>query len=205
MAALHSLLGFAIGFAIAAPSYYAAMRLLGGGTTLALVIAGVAAVLGAGYAAIAFAKKIYRLGFFSILGLVLDLTWSMLNTAAGLLVWLPACSVKGGQFISPNRNSQRSGTFVYSKNPRGGGYAATTIGTVVGGGWNSHEELHVWQARIFGPLYMVVYGLSWLWQMLFRLVIGKPSAIDREAYGRICFEDWAYWGATTKENWIHRP
>jgi len=203
MDALRSLIGIVLGLVIAALTYYLATRLLGGGSTLALVIAAVCGVIGGGYAAIALARNVYGIGVFGILGFLLDMTWSLLNTAAGLLVWLPACSLKGGNFVSPDGNSRRSGTFVYSQNPRGGGYAATTIGPVIGGGWNSHEELHVWQGRIFGPFYLVAYGFSWLWIILFRLIVGKPKAIDTEAYGRICYEDWAYWGGTSgvKINW----
>jgi hypothetical protein len=160
--------------------------------TTALVVAIIGGIIGGTYSAIAFGAGIYGLGFFSILGYLLDMTWSLLNTTASLLVWLPACLIAGGDYVPPDDNSKRSGTFVYKENPRGGGYLATTIGTVIGGGWCSHEETHVWQARIFGPLYLPVYLLSLLLNMLFRLFTGKIEKLPEEAYYRVCFEDWAY-------------
>jgi hypothetical protein len=158
----------------------------------ALIVAAVAGGIGGTYSAIAFGRDIYGIGVFSILGYVLDMTWSLLNTTASLLVWLPACAVAGGAFVEPDDNSRRSGTFVYQDNPRGGGYLATTVGTVIAGGWCSHEEVHVWQARIFGPLYLPVYGLSLLLNMMFRLCTGKVEDLSMQAYYRVCFEDWAY-------------
>ena len=194
MMALRIIGGFFLGLILAGGSHYLIIWLMGGSTTVSLVFAIVTGLTGGVYTAIAFAKNIYAIGFFSILGYVLDMTWSMLNTAAALLVWLPACAIKGGNFIPPDANSKRSGTFVYPDNPRGGDFEATTIGTVIAGGWCSHEEIHVWQGRIFGPSYMIVYGLSWLLNVLFRLIIGKTSSLLLEAYHRICYEDMAYWG-----------
>jgi hypothetical protein len=63
---------------------------------------------------------------------------------------------------------------------------------VIGGGWSSHEETHVWQARIFGSLYMPAYLISLLLALLARLCTGKLASLTFEAYRRICFEDWAY-------------
>lgn len=194
MMALRIIGGFFLGLVLAGGSHYLFIWLLGGSTTVSLVFAIITGLIGGVYTAIAFAKDVYAIRFFSIFGYILDMTWSILNTAAALLVWLPACAVKGGNFLTPNANSKRSGTFVYSSNPRGGGFAATTIGTVIAGGWCSHEEVHVWQGRIFGPVYMIVYGLSWVFIVLFRLIIGKSSSLLMEAYHRICYEDMAYWG-----------
>ena len=166
-------------------------------TNTALAVAGVAGIIGAVYSAVAFARGVYGLGPFSILGYLLDMSWSLPNTAASLLVWLPACMIAGGDFVEPDDKSRRSGTFVYRKNPRGGGYDATTIGTVIGGGWSTHEEMHVWQARLFGFLYMPVYILSLLLNLLFRLCTGKVQDLTMQAYYRICFEDWAYSAGST--------
>ena len=160
--------------------------------TVPLIVALVGAAIGGVYSAIAFGMGVYAVAPLSILGYVLDMSWSLLNTAASLLVWLPACAIAGGEFVPPDENSHRSGTFVYSENPRGGGFLATTIGTVIGGGWSSHEEMHVWQARIFGPAYLLVYLMSLLLNMLFRLFTGKTDGLSKQAYYRICFEDWAY-------------
>jgi hypothetical protein len=71
---------------------------------------------------------------------------------------------------------------------------------VIGGGWSSHEEVLVWQARMFGPLYMPVYLLSLLLNTLFRLCTGKTAELTMQAYYRICFEDWAYSAGSTSGN-----
>ena len=108
--------------------------------------------------------------------------------------------ITGASFVPPSPDSKRSGTIVYSTNPRGGGFGATTIGTVIAGGWTAHEETHVWQARIFGPPYMVAYIIALLLNMLFRVITGKATNVMKEAYHRIPFEDWAYWIEGTQSN-----
>jgi hypothetical protein len=198
-------LGFFLGLVIAGGIYFGVSMLFGAGLMTAAIIAAVAAVIGGGYSAIAFSKKIYKAGFFSIVGYILDMSWSLLNTLAGFVVWIPAAKLAGADFITPDDNSQRSGTFVYNKNPRGGDYDATTIGPVIAGkptdvssgGWCSHEETHVWQARIFGPSYMLAYILALLLNIPFRAITGKTEKITEEAYFRIPFEDWAYLAGLT--------
>ena len=193
MATLRALLGLLAGFGIAFGSLYVTLHFaLSVGNNAALPVAVICGLLAGIYSAVAFGRGIYGLGFFSVLGYLLDMSWSLLNTAAALLAWLPACMIRGGNFVKPDDKSRRSGTFVYTDNPRGGGYEATTIGTVIGGGWSSHEEIHVWQARLFGPLYMPVYLLSLLLNLLFRLFTGRMEELVRQAYYRVCFEDWAY-------------
>ena len=191
------ILGFFLGMILAGGSYFGAMMLAGAGAMTAVIVLGVAAVIGAGYSALAFSKSIYAVGFLSILGFILDMSWSLLNTLAGFLVWIPACKILAANFVTPDENSRRSGTFVYDKNPRGGGYSATTIGPVIAGGWSSHEETHVWQARIFGPSYMLSYIVALILNIPFRLITGKTADLTLEAYYRIPFEDWAYWGGST--------
>jgi hypothetical protein len=193
MSILRVLLGIVLGFGLAFGSWYLLLHAalhVGNGT--AILVATIGGAIGAVYSAIAFGRGVYGIGVFSILGYLLDMTWSLLNTTASLIVWLPACMVAGGSFVEPDENSQRSGTFVYAENPRGGGYDATTVGTVIAGGWCSHEEVHVWQARLFGPLYLPVYLLSLLLNLLFRLCTGKVEDLVMQAYYRVCFEDWAY-------------
>jgi hypothetical protein len=161
-----------------------------------LIIALVCGALSAAYSAVAFGKRAYTIGVFSILGYLLDVTWSLLNTMAGFLVWAPACLIIGANSLDSTSDSQRSGTLVFDKNPRGPTWV-TTIGTVIAGKWCSHEETHVWQARIFGPAYLLLYGVSLLLNMLFRLITGHVAAIGDEAYYRVCFEDWAYTAGST--------
>lgn len=195
---LRILVGVVLGGGLGAGAMYLFLQALGAGVTASAVVAAISGALGAAYAGLALAYNVYTFRFMSALGLVLDVTWSLLNTAAGLLVWIPAAAISKAKFLTPDPDSRRSGCFVYDKNPRGGGFAATTIGTVVAGGWSSHEEIHVWQARIFGPLYMITYVLSYGLNVLFRLLTFRKSNLITEPYHRICFEDWAYWaGALT--------
>lgn len=131
MMALRIIGGLFLGLLLAGGSHYLTIWLMGGSTTVSLVFAIISSLIGGVYTAIGFAKNIYGIGFFSILGYVLDKIWSMLNTAAALLVWLPACAIKGVNFGTPNADSKNPDTFIYSNNPRGGGFAATTIGTII--------------------------------------------------------------------------
>ena len=198
MLVLRVILGIAGGLGIPFGSLYLILHFaLKVNNTVALIVAGVGALVGGVYSIVAFARGIYGWGPLSILGYLLDMSWSLPNSAASLLVWLPACAIAGGDFNEPDDNSRRSGTFVYQENPRGGGYAATTIGTVIAGGWCSHEEMHVWQARLFGPFYLPAYGLSWVLNLLFRLCTGKVEELALQAYYRVCFEDWAYAAGST--------
>jgi hypothetical protein len=166
-----------------------------------VVMAIVCGAVGAVYGGLAFGNSIYRLSFFSVLGYVADVTWSLLNTFAGMVVWIPASLIVGGQLKPASDDSQRSGCWVYDKNPRGEGWD-TTIGTVVAGTWSAHEETHVWQARLFGPIYLLAYGLSLVFNMLFRLVTGKTAEVPVAAYHRVCFEDWAYFAGSSSSNEI---
>jgi hypothetical protein len=180
-------------------------QVIGTETATSLAIAAAFAAVGAVYSAIAFGYTVYEAGFFSIFGYIADMTWSWLNTLAGLIVWAPACLISGGNFQPANGDSRRSGSFVYDKNPRGGNFGATTVGTVIGGGWSSHEEVHIWQARIFGPVYLVVYAVSYILNLLFRLLTFRTSDLVEEPYYRICFEEWAYWAGKTSGpdiNWL---
>ena len=191
------ILGFFLGMILAGGSYFGAAMLAGANLKTAAIVLAVAAAIGAAYSAMAFANTIYKMGPLSILGFVLDMSWSLLNTLAGFLVWIPACKIVGANYIPPNDDSRRSGTFVYDKNPRGGDYNATTIGTTIAGGWSSHEETHVWQARMFGPSYMLAYIIALILNIPFRLITGKTANLTLEAYYRIPFEDWAYWAGST--------
>jgi hypothetical protein len=109
------ILGFFLGIVLAGGSYFGLAMLFGASAMTAAIVGAVAAVIGAAYSAMAFSKKVYAAGFFSILGYLLDMTWSLLNTLAGFLVWIPAAKISGADFITPDDNSRRSGTFVYNK------------------------------------------------------------------------------------------
>lgn len=141
------------------------------------------------YGGLTMAMAIYAFRPLSLLGFVLDLTWSLLNTVTGL-IWLPICLLRGtGQTVSVD--TQRSGTLVIAGEAAPGA-DATTLGNVIGGKWAAHEEVHVWQARLFGPLYWPIYVLSYAANLLALALTGRFGNLHWEAYGRVCMEDWAY-------------
>jgi hypothetical protein len=158
-------------------------------SSIALIVSLIAAACCGTYGAIAFANNVYRVSFLSILGCILDFTWSIPNTVFGL-IYTPICLIAGGGMVT-SLDTQRSGTLSYTASPRGAGWRMT-VGPVIGGGWDRHEEVHVWQGRIFGPIYYPIYFLCYFFIFLFRLILGKVNDIGVEAYRRICFEDWAY-------------
>jgi hypothetical protein len=197
--ALRVCIGGLSGAALAFSSHLFVLAALGLDWGSAAIVAAVAAAVAAVYGALAWGFGAYRAAPLSIIGFALDSTWSWLNTLAGLLVWMPACKIVGGR-LQLSDDARRSGSFVFDKNPRDPGgavFGATTIGPVIAGGWSSHEEVHVWQARLFGPAYLISYGLAFLLGALFRLIVGRPSNLMFEAYHRICWEDWAYWAGKT--------
>lgn len=135
---------------------------------------------------------IYALRPRSIGVFALDVTWSAINTLSGMffLIW---CLVKGDH-QTPDARSQDRGMIWYS-NAALPGAAATTIGTVMGGDWLTHETVHVQQARIFGPFYWPTYLLSYVLNLICRVCTGRVKDPHWEAYGRVVMEDWAYQAA----------
>ena len=147
--------------------------------------------------------------------LLVDLTWSLPNTLFGTVTGLWLYAFWG----NPSRaNSEGRGWITYS--PRSstgfGNDVLQTLGTVNIGGSGQHERMHLLQARIFGPLYLPIFGLSYvvtfLVQCLFTLVLGlilKAAGIRSSAhfnppassavsgffgwiYHSTPFEEWAY-------------
>ncbi len=147
--------------------------------------------------------------------LLVDLTWSLPNTVFGVLtgMWLYAF------WGTPNRtNSEGRGWITYS--PRSstgfGNDVLQTLGTINIGGSGQHERMHLLQARIFGPLYLPLFGISYvitfLIQCLFTLILGfilKATGLRTTAhlnppassavsgffgwiYHSTPFEEWAY-------------
>jgi hypothetical protein len=147
--------------------------------------------------------------------LLVDLTWSLPNTVFGAVTGLWLYAFWG----RPNRaNSEGRGWISYS--PRSstgfGNDVLQTLGTINIGGSGQHERMHLLQARIFGPLYLPLFGLSYvvtfLIQCLFTLVLGlilKATGVRSSAhlnppassavsgffgwiYHSTPFEEWAY-------------
>lgn len=134
---------------------------------------------------------IYALRPLSIFYYVIDVTWSALNTASGLF-YMIYCAVKG-TYLTPTELTQDWGTirFADAELP---GADATTIGTVMGGTWLQHETIHLIQARIFGPFYWPTYLLSYVFNMLVRILTFRFGLLHDQAYRRVIMEDWAYQG-----------
>ena len=97
---------------------------------------------------------------------VLDSTWSLLMTAAGLFANGVAAVQRDAGYVA--ELSERQNRHVYRRGfmPRQG--FAITLGNVIGGAGDidrprrrrlitDHEDVHCWQARWLGPLFPVVY------------------------------------------------
>ena len=138
---------------------------------------------------------------------MLDSTWALITTAAALL----AHAIAAGQRLPDNyvsSLSERRDRHVYVKGFTLRRGFLTTIGNVVSGAGRSprsrvveaHENLHVWQARWFGPLYPLVYAVWTVLGALVGVVVwvvrGRKErlwkVIDTTAYYSNPFEWWAY-------------
>jgi len=140
---------------------------------------------------------------------VVDSTWAVLPVAAGLLTHVAALLAKAsGYELSlshrQNRHVYRGGAFLQ----RG---FALTMGNVISSAGDvsrarrrklitDHEAVHVWQARAFGPLYLLLYVLwsvggavagvvVWLLRRR-REPLGK--VVESCSYYLNPFEWWAY-------------
>lgn len=142
---------------------------------------------------------------------LLDSTWALLTTAAALVTHAVAAVQRtpDGYVDSLSRRSNRH-VYVRGLTVRAG--FLTTLGNVVSGAGTAsasprrrrvvtdHEDIHVWQARCFGPLFPLLYaawlllggvvgGVTWL-------IGGRRTAFARTveawAYYRNPFEWWAY-------------
>jgi hypothetical protein len=94
--------------------------------------------------------------------LVVDCTWALPSTALGL-VFGNAIYIFFG---TPSRaESEGKGWIVFlprsGSTSRFGRDVLQTLGTVNLGGAGAHELVHVLQARVFGPLYLAIYGLDY--------------------------------------------
>lgn len=169
-----------------------------------------AALVGAANGAVSGWRRIYDWrSTKGITAVVLDSTWSLVMTSGGL-----ASHVLGALRGSPGYDpalSERANRHVYRRGftPRRG--FAITVGNVISGAGDTaldrrrhlvvaHEDVHVWQARWFGPLFPVLYG-GW---MVIGAGIGSAVWVVRhrgERFGAVVesvayylnpFEWWAY-------------
>ncbi len=128
-------------------------------------------LVGAANGAIAGWRQIYDWSCSNgLLAFTFDSTWSIPMTAAGLAS--QALGTVRGRPGYDESLSRRANRQVFRRGfvPRPG--FVITVGNVVSGAGDTsvprrrrlvtdHEDVHVWQARWFGPLYPILYG-SWM-------------------------------------------
>jgi hypothetical protein len=167
-----------------------------------------AAIAGCLNGAIAGWRRIYRWRTAGgIAAFVLDSTWALITTAGALVVHAVASAQR-----RPDNYvvalSERHDRHVYASGFTLRRGFLTTIGNVVSGASGArsrrvveeHEHVHVWQARWFGPLYPLLYGVWTLVGALGGFVAwvlrGRRErlwkVIDTTAYYSNPLEWWAY-------------
>ena len=186
---------------------------LGAGAGSLVGLTGPAAAVAASNGAISGFRQIYewtsRKG---CVAFVLDSTWALVTTTASLVPQLVGTLTPGEYDESLSKRSNRH---VYSKGFVVRRNFAVTVGNVVSGAGDTsnesrrrlvtdHEDVHIWQSRIMGPIFPVVY-LGWMaviapvavagW--LRRRIAGDRStslwaAVDRCAYWQHPLEQQAY-------------
>ncbi|MFM8563445.1 MAG: hypothetical protein ACKOCE_06075 [Acidimicrobiia bacterium] len=190
----------------------AAAAALGGLTGRILGVGRWGLVVGALSGSMAGARGIYdwrsRRG---VTAFVVDHTWSLATTSAGVVVSI--LNALGDAGYEPEL-SERQNRMVYRRGfvlRRG---FAVTFGNVVNGAADEsgeisdarrklvtvHEDAHVWQARVFGPIYVVVYAAWFAGGSVVGAVKWLASdrslplsrTVDTYAYYRNPFERHAY-------------
>ncbi|MBA2281983.1 MAG: hypothetical protein H0W25_12240 [Acidimicrobiia bacterium] len=130
-----------------------------------------------------------------------DATWSSLNTWAGALYYA-AHRLTGNQPDFAKTVGRGSVWLTRGVVPK----YATTIGPVKAGSSDRvdrHEEIHVFQARLFGPLYLPSVALNYVvatvlpYWLLFRgrsrrPITGVASYFEDGVYPNVWNELWAY-------------
>lgn len=114
--------------------------------------------------------------------LVLDLTWSLPNTIFGFVIG----NLVYPLFGAPSRaESEDKSWIVYMPRASGGfGHSMLqTLGTVNLGGAGQHERMHLLQARVFGPLYLPLFGINYVitfcLQVIWTLTLGGILALAK--------------------------
>lgn len=139
---------------------------------------------------------------------VLDSTWALGTTMSGLVAHAVGSLRGDAGYCEPL--SRRQNRHVYARGFQPRRRFATTFGNVVNGAGDvtnprrvqlvtDHEDVHVWQARAFGPLYPVLY-LGWTvgggagGALVWLLRRDEPftKVVESFAYYLNPFEYWAY-------------
>ncbi len=134
-----------------------------------------------------------------VVAFVADHTWSLPNTLVGAMFL-------GVSLAFGNRLERDLSGHVGLRSPAIPGYAGTTIGPVQAGtgtGVDRHEAVHVYQARLLGPLYLPLVGLAFVvatvlpYWWLYHDHAGRPirgvrGYFTRGVYPHTWHEEWAY-------------
>jgi hypothetical protein len=103
------------------------------------------------------------------LELAIDLTWSLPNTLFGFVVGNLIYPFFGSPSVE---QSEDQGWIVYA--PRGSSGFGTdvlqTLGTVNLGGTGAHERVHLFQARLLGPAYLILFGANYVVNSIIQLL-----------------------------------
>ena len=168
------------------------------------------AVVGATNGVVTGWRRVYDWGCSNgIVAFTLDSTWAIPMTAAGLAsLGLGLVRGEPGYDASMSRRANRQ-VFRRGFVPRRG--FLITVGSVISGAGDTstprrrrlvtdHEDVHVWQARWFGPLYPLLYG-GWMlaggaagmfvWALK-RRSQSFTKVVESCAYYLNPFEWWAY-------------
>lgn len=143
----------------------AALGFLAGGPVGLLIGAAVGLVPGIIFGYAIASAKVYTADAHGVLLFIVDHTWSMLNTAAGSLY--VAVHLIFGHSLD---RATSQGTCRLNVVEGVSSHYATTIGTVCAGagpGIQRHEDVHVFQGRLLGPLYIPLVMANYI---LFALV-----------------------------------
>jgi hypothetical protein len=193
---MHAVAGVVQGLAVAAVG--AILGFLIGGAIGAVIGAVLLGLFAIPYGRAVTLGKMYAGNALGVWRAILDATWSSLNTAAAALYY-------GIHRLTGNTHNlartEGSGAVwldrgVVTK-------YATTIGTVKAGSndrIDRHEMIHVFQARLFGPLYLPLVGLNYViatilpYWLLYRHrpITGFGSYFEDGVYPNVWNELWAY-------------
>jgi hypothetical protein len=105
-------------------------------------------------------------GWFAIL---IDLTWSLPNTVWGFVVG----NILFSFFGNPSKADSTGAHWIVYQPRSSGGFGTSllqTHGTINLGGAGQHEKMHLLQARLFGPLYLPIFGISYIVTSLLQLL-----------------------------------
>jgi hypothetical protein len=174
--------------------------------TVGLFVGGVPGALAAGAAGLAIALPLatslsYPRGPRGAGLFAADHTWSLPNTICGSVFLLRQRT--RGHRVDKEATHLSGRVFMVEESLRG---YATAIGPVIAGATEStraHEELHVRQARLFGPFYVplvlanyVLFTIAPVWLLYHdhqRFPIrGAASYLTNGVYRHVWHEEWAY-------------